>query len=70
MCLLGEITEVVQKVEAEVEAEDYEKLALELENASPLKIMDKALQKFGNDIAIAFRYCFYICFAVCRSNVY
>ncbi|WOG89984.1 hypothetical protein DCAR_0209225 [Daucus carota subsp. sativus] len=47
-------SEVVQKVEAEVEAEDYEKLALELENASPLKIMDKALQKFGNDIAIAF----------------
>lgn len=70
VCLLGEITEVVQKVEAEVEAEDYEKLALELENASPLKIMDKALQKFGNDIAIAFRYCFYICFVVCRSNVY
>ncbi|KAI3456467.1 hypothetical protein Pfo_013130 [Paulownia fortunei] len=42
--------EVIQKVEAE----DYEKLAKELENASPLEIMDKALEKFGNDIAIAF----------------
>lgn len=29
--------------------------AEELENASPLQIMDKALEKFGNDIAIAFR---------------
>lgn len=38
-----------------VEAEDYEKLAKDLENASPLEIMDKALEKFGNDIAIAFR---------------
>ncbi|WOG85331.1 hypothetical protein DCAR_0104519 [Daucus carota subsp. sativus] len=44
--------EVVEKVEVEVE--DYEKLAKELENASPLEIMDKALEKFGNDIAIAF----------------
>ncbi|GFP91968.1 5'-adenylylsulfate reductase 1 chloroplastic [Phtheirospermum japonicum] len=42
--------EVVEKVEVE----DYEKLAKELENASPLEIMDKALEKFGNDIAIAF----------------
>ncbi|KAG8385750.1 hypothetical protein BUALT_Bualt03G0077800 [Buddleja alternifolia] len=42
--------EVVDKVEVE----DYEKLAKELENASPLQIMDKALEKFGNDIAIAF----------------
>lgn len=33
----------------------YEQLALELQNASPLEIMDKALEKFGNDIAIAFR---------------
>ena len=39
-----------------VEADDYEKLAKELQNASPLEIMDKALEKFGNDIAIAFRY--------------
>jgi adenylyl-sulfate reductase (glutathione) len=47
--------EVVEKVEAEVEVEDYEQLAKELENASPLEIMDRALEKFGNDIAIAFR---------------
>lgn len=46
--------EVVEKAEAE----DYEKLAEELEKASPLQIMDKALEKFGNDIAIAFRYFF------------
>ncbi|KAL1334596.1 hypothetical protein HN51_063543 [Arachis hypogaea] len=36
------------------EEEDYERLAFDLENASPLEIMDKALQRFGNDIAIAF----------------
>ncbi|XAR65658.1 Adenylyl-sulfate reductase (thioredoxin) [Bertholletia excelsa] len=36
------------------EVENYERLAKELENASPLEIMDKALEKFGNDIAIAF----------------
>ncbi|PIN09633.1 Phosphoadenosine phosphosulfate reductase [Handroanthus impetiginosus] len=42
--------EVVEKVEVE----DYEKLAEGLQNASPLEIMDKALEKFGNDIAIAF----------------
>ncbi|KAL7186569.1 hypothetical protein ACSBR2_028326 [Camellia fascicularis] len=34
--------------------EDFEKLAKELESASPLEILDKALEKFGNDIAIAF----------------
>ncbi|XP_052109545.1 5'-adenylylsulfate reductase 3, chloroplastic [Arachis duranensis] len=34
--------------------EDYERLAFDLDNASPLEIMDKALQRFGNDIAIAF----------------
>lgn len=45
--------EVTEKVEAE---ENYEQLAKDLENASPLEIMDKALEKFGNDIAIAFRY--------------
>jgi adenylyl-sulfate reductase (glutathione) len=38
-----------------VEVEDFEELAKRLENASPLEIMDKALEKFGNDIAIAFR---------------
>ncbi|XP_062088329.1 5'-adenylylsulfate reductase 3, chloroplastic-like [Humulus lupulus] len=37
-----------------VEIEDFEKLAKDLENASPLEIMDKALETFGNDIAIAF----------------
>ncbi|KAL0012328.1 hypothetical protein SO802_007436 [Lithocarpus litseifolius] len=46
--------EVVQKVEVEVEEENFEQLAKELENASPLEVMDKALEKFGNDIAIAF----------------
>lgn len=43
-----------------VEEENYEELAKELQNASPLEIMDKALAKFGNDIAIAFRYFFYL----------
>ncbi|KAK9681547.1 hypothetical protein RND81_10G009800 [Saponaria officinalis] len=33
---------------------DFDKLAKELENASPLQIMDKALATFGDDIAIAF----------------
>ena len=47
---------VVEKVEVEVEEENFEQLAKELENASPLEVMDKALEKFGNDIAIAFRY--------------
>ncbi|KAL3850878.1 hypothetical protein ACJIZ3_012760 [Penstemon smallii] len=42
--------DVVEKVEVE----DFEELAKELENASPLQVMDKALEKFGNDIAIAF----------------
>ncbi|KAJ7946302.1 5-adenylylsulfate reductase chloroplastic-like [Quillaja saponaria] len=36
------------------EVEDYGQLERDLENASPLEIMDKALEKFGNDIAIAF----------------
>ncbi|KAH9749549.1 5'-adenylylsulfate reductase 1 [Citrus sinensis] len=43
--------EVAEKVEGE---EDFEQFAKELENASPLEIMDRALEKFGNDIAIAF----------------
>ncbi|KAK4794737.1 hypothetical protein SAY86_012731 [Trapa natans] len=41
-------------VKNETEKEDYEKLAKELADASPLEIMDKALEKFGNDVAIAF----------------
>uniref|UniRef100_A0A1J3HCZ6 adenylyl-sulfate reductase (glutathione) n=1 Tax=Noccaea caerulescens TaxID=107243 RepID=A0A1J3HCZ6_NOCCA len=44
-------SEVTEKV---VEVEDFEELAKRLENASPLEIMDKALEKFGDDIAIAF----------------
>ncbi|KAJ4725112.1 5-adenylylsulfate reductase chloroplastic-like [Melia azedarach] len=48
-------TLVAPEVEDEIENEEnYEKLAKEMENASPLKIIDKALEKFGNDIAIAF----------------
>ncbi|KAH9612682.1 hypothetical protein KSS87_003344 [Heliosperma pusillum] len=43
-----------EEVIIEEEQLDYEKLAKELENASPLEIMDKALAKFGNEIAIAF----------------
>ncbi|XP_011037616.1 PREDICTED: 5'-adenylylsulfate reductase 3, chloroplastic-like [Populus euphratica] len=43
--------EIAEKVEVE---EDYETLAKELANGSPLEIMDKALEKFGDDIAIAF----------------
>lgn len=31
-------------------------MAKKLEHASPLTIMDRALEEFGNDIAIAFRY--------------
>lgn len=47
------VPEVAEKENVEVEV-DYEQLAKDLENASPLEIMDKALEKFGNDIAIAF----------------
>ncbi|KAK9089711.1 hypothetical protein Scep_028793 [Stephania cephalantha] len=49
--VISSASEVAEKVEID---EDYEKLAKELENASPLEIMDRALGKFGNDIAIAF----------------
>ncbi|KAG4146690.1 hypothetical protein ERO13_D05G174200v2 [Gossypium hirsutum] len=42
------------EVSEKVEVEDFDQLAKELNNASPLEIMDKALEKFGNDIAIAF----------------
>lgn len=50
------VAEIAEEVDV-VESEDFEHLAKKLENASPLEIMDKALEKFGNDIAIAFRYC-------------
>lgn len=46
--------EVEEKVDVKVE--DYDQLAKDLDGASPLHIMDKALEKFGDDIAIAFRY--------------
>ncbi|KAM7262546.1 hypothetical protein ACFE04_000229 [Oxalis oulophora] len=46
--------EVDEKGEEVFAAEDFENLAKDLENASPLQIMDKALQIFGTDIAIAF----------------
>ncbi|XP_021906187.1 5'-adenylylsulfate reductase 3, chloroplastic-like [Carica papaya] len=36
------------------ENEDFEKLIKEMENSSPLEIVDEALEKFGHDIAIAF----------------
>ena len=36
-------------------AVDYEALARELEGASPLEVMDRALAMFGSEIAIAFR---------------
>ncbi|TQD89580.1 hypothetical protein C1H46_024877 [Malus baccata] len=49
------IVGVIVEVGSNVVGEDYEKLAKELEAASPLQIMVKALDKFGNDIAIAFR---------------
>lgn len=45
--------------EVVVGEEDYEKMAEDLSSASPLEIMDKALEKFGNDIAIAFRFHFF-----------
>lgn len=47
-------TIVSPEVEEKVEMENFEELAKRLENASPLEIMDKALEKFGSDIAIAF----------------
>ena len=43
------------EVAERTEIVDYDGLAKDLENASPLEIMDQALEKFGDDIAIAFR---------------
>jgi len=40
---------------AALAAVDYEALARELDGASPLEIMDRALAMFGSEIAIAFR---------------
>ncbi|PHT30639.1 5'-adenylylsulfate reductase 1, chloroplastic [Capsicum baccatum] len=47
---------VALELTEKVEAADFEKLAKELQIPSPLEIMDKALEKFGDDIAIAFRF--------------
>ncbi|KAF2304692.1 hypothetical protein GH714_037504 [Hevea brasiliensis] len=47
-------TIVEPEVAEKIKVEDYEQLAKDLENSSPLEIMDKALDEFGNDIAIAF----------------
>lgn len=51
----GAVVEVEKKVEEAVLPVDYETLAAQLVDASPLEIMDKALEMFGDDIAIAFR---------------
>lgn len=56
MVLWKLLLEVGGKIESANDHEDYEKLARDMENASPLEIMDKAFEKFGNDVAIAFRY--------------
>lgn len=46
---------MVEEAKEKAKVEDYENLAAELEGSSPLEIMDRALEMFGNDIAIAFR---------------
>lgn len=51
----GEAAGFAEKATTTLEGVDFEKLAEELEAASPLVIVDKALDLFGNDIAIAFR---------------
>nr|AAZ75683.1 5'-adenylylsulfate reductase [Polygonatum pubescens] len=48
------VEEKARAPDREEEVVDYEKMAEELQNASPLEIMDRALAEFGNDIAIAF----------------
>ncbi|KAF3330092.1 5'-adenylylsulfate reductase 1 [Carex littledalei] len=52
----GAVAEVEKKVEeaSALPPVNYEKLAAQLEYASPLEIMDKALEMFGDEIAIAF----------------
>lgn len=50
----GAVAEVERKVEEAPPAVNYEELADQLVDASPLEIMDKALEMFGDDIAIAF----------------
>lgn len=46
---------VEEEASAVPAAVDYEALAQELQGASPLEIMDRALSMFGSEIAIAFR---------------
>lgn len=53
--LAAVVEEKARAPEKEEVVVDYEKMAEELQNASPLEIMDRALAEFGNDIAIAFR---------------
>ncbi|KAJ6723697.1 hypothetical protein OIU74_008128 [Salix koriyanagi] len=48
------VAEIAEKVELEGMTEDYGKLEKELEKASPLAIINKALQKFIDGSAISF----------------
>ncbi|XP_047164093.1 5'-adenylylsulfate reductase 3, chloroplastic-like [Vigna umbellata] len=41
-------------VASETKEQDLQRIATDLDNASPLEIMDRALASFGHDIAIAF----------------
>ncbi|CAI8613201.1 unnamed protein product [Vicia faba] len=45
-----EATEILEK-----EEDDFEQLAKNPASVPPIEIMDKALEKFGNDIVIAFK---------------
>uniref|UniRef100_A0A8R7PE87 Uncharacterized protein n=1 Tax=Triticum urartu TaxID=4572 RepID=A0A8R7PE87_TRIUA len=49
------VAPVEEEEASAVAAVDYEALAQELVGASPLEIMDRALDMFGSEIAIAFR---------------
>ena len=44
---------MAERVHEEV---NYDEIANQLVDASPLEVMDRALAMFGSDIAIAFRY--------------
>ncbi|KAL0928076.1 hypothetical protein M5K25_002313 [Dendrobium thyrsiflorum] len=48
------VTEAPAEEKKEVSDVSYEQLAKEMEHASPLAIIDRALEMFGDDIAIAF----------------
>lgn len=47
---------MIAETTEEVETGDFAELAKKLENVSPFEIVDKALETFGNDVAISFRY--------------